>query len=348
MIDSSTAKPSNALFDEKANRLNLLVPFFFLSLSIIEIVIGRNPLDRFLNYQQQTYFFFTFFLSTTHVALTPAMVYLMPEVKELDSEQRKLNLMGIRKKVLIFFTLAFVLVSAIEFINFKQLATALFVLLSFGNLWHFVAQSFGVSLFYLAQGAPQALDKLRTKLKLLNYILLLITFGFQMAIQLTSIGNQSYFTELRMLALIAQLVCIFASIWLFQKYLSNNKGLLRNKIIYTARLLLFPLSLFSLTAGLAVAAIHPIEYLLIYKKLSVNTRMKKNEKVSFNLLWALFAILNLTAYTVVWSQHGQGQLFYIVASAFFAAMTFTHFYSDRLLFKMKDPGVPAMIKKLTI
>lgn len=337
--------PSVNLFESKYEKINFIFVGLFLLLSFIEILINKNPLDQFLTYQQQTYFFFVLFLSVTHVALTPVMIFYLPEINLLNKTQKQKAQKGIQFKTLFFFGSLFLVVSIFEFINDPIISKFLLAALVVGNIWHFILQYVGFFLFYLAKASPIA-ERTRIYFKSSIYCLIFFALIYQLGVQVFGIHENKYFGVIRNIVFMIEIVLIFIVYLLIYQAAKSNRPLMIKKMWYSLRLFLFPISLFSLIAGLSLAAIHAIEYVLLSQHYIKRSQLSENKKRSF-YAWALTAIcLNTLAYTIVWRQQGQGQWHFILSSAFFVSLTFTHFYADGLLFRMKDIDVRQVHKKL--
>lgn len=352
-------QPRQALFSKRDEQINLGLTYFFLVISFIELALQKNPLDQFLDYQKQIYFFYVFFLSIAHVAVTPVMIHFLPEINLLNRQQKKRSELGIKNKTYIFFGFLFIAVFALEMANSPLLSKILLAVLVVGNIWHFISQYMGISLFYLAKRrrsvnelnsseTPDVLsfDRTRIIFKKLIYTLILTSLCYQVLVQVFDFGHSPYFGLVRWIMLAAELLCIFAIYLLLSKSLKSDLALKYQKYKYSLRLFLFPLSFFSLVAGLSLAAIHAVEYILICRRYTNASEIQKTGKITFKLTALLVIGLNLLAYTIVWRQQDLGEVHYALASAFFAGLTFTHFYSDRLLFRMKDPAVKELNAKL--
>ena len=334
-------KPS-VLFENRLDSFNIAFPFLFILLSITEIFIQKNPLEFFADYRHQTYFFYVFLFSTAHVALTPALLYFLPEIKSLDNMQKQMGSLGIQKKYFIFFALCFLLVLFLELLNIKEISSLLLATLIVGNIWHFISQYQGLFLFYLAKSQRRVFDEVRIPYKRIIYFLIFVTILYQISVQIFGLTKSAYFYEIRLSVFLIEVFSIAYLIYQFKGKLEPD--LEKKILLYSLRLSLFPLSIFSLVAGLSVAAVHAVEYVLIYREFVTKTQLEKKPPL---YLFSFFcAILNILAYTVVWRSDGKGSIWFALASAIFLAFTFSHFYADSLLFKMKDALVNGVIKKI--
>jgi len=143
--------------------------------------------------------------------------------------------------------------------------------------------------------------------------------------------------------------------WLFVMYL-YDKGTRTHKTLFGLRLILYPLSLFTVMGPAGIAATHGIEYLYIFKKLIQKSNIGPSKTRFYQI--TIFAILTVaaigtlrvplfltflgvdldpTSATRIAFYKDSLLLNFLLAASI--SITFAHYYMDRKLFQMRNPRI---------
>ncbi len=118
------------------------------------------------------------------------------------------------------------------------------------------------------------------------------------------------------------------------------------KAIFLLRLLLVPLSFFSLAALLSLGAIHGIEYILLLNKLRRNSSIEADSKKTFQrllLVTTSVGALLTSAYLFL-----TPTFFGLIAASLIAGVAHAHFVCERFLFRMRNQKTRDIIGPLVV
>ncbi len=152
------------------------------------------------------------------------------------------------------------------------------------------------------------------------------------------------------LALFAGSIIIISS--LIENY-KRSRSYLNFKSGHLMRTLLYPFSMLSTASLVAVECLHGIEYALVWKKMKSNS----NNKSFMTFLVITVSLLMISLFYFVTYVHeywrqiemkpSETEHFWLrIAMASNMAITYTHFYLDRQIFRMRDKDTRAVTGKL--
>ena len=254
----------------------------------------------------------------------------------------------------------------------SDLARVLAIAVALFTLHHRISQNQGISLSYarlletqqIADQGPGAQKHFLRRFEKMGFSLLLL---FSAVLYLTSfnfpelhhlLGLKKIFQEVsRKASMVAALVSaslvVLLAIYQYLKHRNSpGRGVARNKMIYSLRTVFYPLAPFCYSAFLATETLHGSEYVLLWHKLSHGFSLKSAAQ---NLKIYLFAAILLTVvyYLVTYSYSIavpalSGKPWLRLSLSLYMATTLTHFYADRMLFRMKNPASRSIIGSLIV
>jgi hypothetical protein len=315
-------------------------------------------------------------LETLHVVLTFVGVLLTPNLHRWAHSFTGGKIWKIGLRLAICFTLIFLFIFIpLTIANYKMSHSHFFeqvtlILIIMVTLHHRISQNQGISLSYarvLEVGSgtntmatsPSAhlrrLEKVSFTLLLIFSGLTYLTFFGAWALR-GLFGIEATFRESLMsfsakAALASALSVVVLGVYqYFQYHRGEGRGLARNKLIYSLRAFFYPLAPISYCAFWATETLHGFEYVLLWRKLGTGLTVKPsnpNIKGVVFLAGAIIVIyyfLTFSSFVIAPSKTLLLRLIY----SLYTAVTLTHFYADRMLFRMKNPASRSIIGPLIV
>jgi hypothetical protein len=301
-----------------------------LLLAILDLKYHFYPLNN-----RESYFVLKiFFLNAPHIGLTYSMLLFLPELKEWRSLPEK------NEKLLKFSMIVFISVTIICFISISpywedhplilRAARYLTFLLSPFSFLHIAYQFRGIE---ISQSFKHNTEKQsRIKYHLFHIALVFVVIG-------------SYYNGLSLsnskLLIVLGLV-VFLTLYFVINFIGKKIFVIR--ALFSLRYFLFVLAPFSQFAFWGVAFCHGIEYLLVYWRMSSNSRISKLDKRKLHLTSAFFALFLIYLSSPFWLAEEVNYNFIMITGvSLYTGLLYTHFYLDRQMFKMRDPDVKRLV-----
>jgi hypothetical protein len=341
------------LFKPWDERINIGFPLVLIALALLELALSL-PLGSVTRFWK-TVLVDIVFLNITHNAFTYLMLLGLPEMRAWIRERSdgKLNVfwtkilaLNLALFLLFFFLLKFWFVS--------PLARAVFLLLTASvPVHHGLAQALGLSLSYnKMMAAPSDRDRVeippdaRAKLARNEWLerkaYWALIVGSILAVAGITFRYQamagSYLTTVTYIYRIGFWLLTASCIVLIGLACASPLTGKRNKILFSIRNLLWPLSMFSVIALWGTMAVHGVEYAFVSRKMISNASAFRLKAAAF----ALIAIVAVMAYfrgKLMGDLYGEREnedLFLYVATSLSIAGSYSHYALDRMMFRMRD------------
>lgn len=321
---------SVSLFSPKIEKINLFFPIPFIIISLIEAFKFTSFRDQ--NFRDTfSYISLIIFLNYLHVFFTPFFLTVLPGGRKWFIEKCKLD----KSHRWIFLVL--VIASYRYFIYPAHQPTLYFDLLFSGFLelfaiYHNASQTYGLSLLYnkksIEQGriTKEQISKSEKIERMVFYIQFsLITFA--------SIGRRTPLGE-GVVRFIMPISLIISFLYLLMIYF-QTKSIVSNKLIYSLRFLLYPLTLNSFIATMGILSFHGIEYLFVTHKL-IEKDGGDYRLAGIVFMFLLIFIAIVYSYTYFLSDKSIYWFPFQYLNSFFSIFILIHYWLDGLLFKSKD------------
>ena len=165
--------------------------------------------------------------------------------------------------------------------------------------------------------------------------------------------KQSLTTPVYVIFWLAVILAFFAII---KSALMRPEIFKTNKPIYLLRLLIFPFVAFSFAASCILTIMHGVEYVCVFNKM--NSRSNQPESNRMQVLITAVILLFIYGLLVFWVEskksilpNGEVQIIEPTAQ-FFSILTiglvYTHYYLDRIIFRMRDPVTRELVGPLLV
>lgn len=318
------------------------------------------------------YIFGLLTLQALHVVLTYIGLLFIPEFRTwvaVKSHGHPLRFWG--RILLMASSLFLVFCYATNFAYHSSLAPRHFValmtlLIAVITLHHRMSQTYGISSAYLYSQAShlRARNSMYAKIERISFLTLFFSVGsmFCFRLPLLHIFLQHFGWNLTpsvagRLAVISSSVAFAATSSLIVTSLvdwrSNREIGYRLRTAHVLRFSFFPLSFFSLSAFWAMEGLHGLEYIFIWRKMSSKIQLGTVFH-RYNLMGA--GLIVLSYYFIAYvnrdfhflSSATRTDLWMRMAFALNTAVTFTHFYLDRQIFRMRDVATRSIIGPLLV
>ena len=152
---------------------------------------------------------------------------------------------------------------------------------------------------------------------------------------------------------LAYIVCF--AVYGISIYLIFGPKVIKSKLIYFPRLLLYPLLPVSSFAVIGIAAVHGVEYFFVSKRLISSEKSFSPKKFySFGAFLCLLVIIGVVLNNLIIINNVQlPDIYSRAAFGFLGGFLLLHHYLDGKIFKMKDPLIkkhiaPAMKAKISV
>jgi hypothetical protein len=354
-----------SLFEPRTEKIFLFLPLVFMALIPFEFLFFKD-IESFKDGLLSEIVLNTVFLNVTHVALTYIMLFSFPEMRRWIARRSAGGSFRFWLKNTLIFS-GFFLFFLIPYLHTSKDWVFLIFILVTGQapFHHAIYQVRGLSACYsqaiAATGLSEAeRQRLRASEFMEKYFFHLF-FGVSLILRLYFSTQQVPDFFNRSFALInfnlLQIFCLssLGLLFVFLIYILRNmpKSAQSNKGLYLLRLLAFPLGQFSALAAWASVLIHGTEYLCLFLKMTGKST-SANKKTIVRLAVAVLVLFGLIYASLrVWlyslgPDRSDVPLFLALLSTAITALTFLHYYLDRILFRMRDPLTRENIAPLVI
>ncbi|MBP7843477.1 MAG: hypothetical protein KA116_01560 [Proteobacteria bacterium] len=343
-----------SLFRKNLETLLLSFPLLLLLGVAIEVILGPFWPQGMTHYHRWVRFLVNVVcLNGIHIIFTFVMIGQLPELQNW-ARKKSPHIwtyiwlgVGTLASIIAFSGSYFKVESPLRSLGAQLLFIAAIILPSYHNVW----QIRGLALSYRQKETHSAearhkiifYDKLFYYALFASYCLLLLSmFGWTLPWSQnfhplwTQLSESGWLFKIKQ---IATLLCAFCAAGLLWRALRNPQKNKSNLTLYLLRLLLFPLSAYSYIALMGVLASHGIEYFVVFKQMIHNSKAsQQNKKELYQLtLSASFFVFVCSIPGIFLANTTQPALWIILLSALGTGINFTHYYLDRILFKMRDP-----------
>jgi len=363
------------IFEPKTEQLFLLYPLLFLALVPFELIfsdaaalIGTNEFLRRVLVN-------VLFLDSTHVFLTFFVLMRLPEFKtwSRDKDSKTAAWFYIRL-LLIFFILLFYFNYPWPEKNGPWELELITMIIAFMPIQHSMYQIRGLSLAYNAGARSElfetakdptevshSLNRMKTSERWEKAAFILFFIGI---IGKRVIRKQDNFisrglntTELWMLELIfygfvlAAGLAFLKSLWDLGK--PGSIGL-TGKFIHLSRLIAYPLMSVSLIAANLISIFHGIDYYLVIRKMVKASKTSEEERkinlkvINLTLLITGILFTVLTYWRFVTFGEPVLPVTLLFLNGLVGAISYLHYYLDRIIFRMRDPEARRLIAPLIL
>lgn len=332
-----------SIFSGARERINLLMPWFFVPLVILEFLQFFDVLGwkRFTLKLLSGYVF----LNASHIVFTFALILGAPELRRwLFAQLRRIQINSISLGVIFFFCLFIYgyLISS-QFVFDSHLLRVITTSLILLQTQHALGQVKGLSSLYNIRAkrnhsyTPEELTKVllleRAERFLFDFLRVMLWVQALVAPiwlhQKASLYPILYFN----LVLVVGIVFVAA---LYPRAKNSNK------LAYLWRVIFIPLVSFSSSAVYATGSFHGVEYLFVTEAAIKNSRRAQSLVLGLGvvgaMLFANFIQMDDVVANARLNDHVSGQWFYILIGAQFA-IKYSHFYLDSIIFKFKNREV---------
>lgn len=318
------------------------LPFILFILIALEILLDLkfNTAERkFSNFIADILFF-----DTTHAVLTFLLILFVPEVsgwKEKVSQKGTFLKFGIG--IFIFWLILFLFQ---RFNDSGVIFTIVSTITVFYPVYHCIAQVRGISftyntIFLKNQQGIENKDSILRSYRYEKWVGNLLVFTISLKLILSflqmekgfKIGNYGVLVDILNVSLILLLLFLF---------LSLPKQLRIKKIIFNSRILIFLFVPSSFIAKIGYQINHGTEYVSIVDKMIENSSISSanRRKLIYFFLTAIIVLSTLAYPQFILNPNFFGsssESIFKIFLAMRAANTYTHYFFDGLLFKMKNP-----------
>jgi hypothetical protein len=342
--------PSAArIFSSPYEEINILFGLALVVLAAGEVLFGA-PLSQTV----KLVFFFSMTIllgSTGHIGLTLALMLMLPEAKEwLAIKTRNRPWIFWAKAGLVFSGTLLLALCAFDLLSVAGMTVIniayIFLLLDWLLvIHHSAAQTHGLVVAYNQQvrknGGPATSPRFSDRNRWLTLVMIACAFATPVLMTWSPQDSLARTVNLSLFAISALALAIYS----YQSFFPWH-SLRRNQSLYGARLLLFPLMPLSFFAGMGYRGIHSIEYIMVFRKCFEHSRKPfvKSTVIFitasiflFFLALGIFALAKDSEFLVAaWKPQESMAAWIKVLAALNAACTFTHYYLDRIIFRMRD------------
>lgn len=335
----------------------------FLLMSVIEIVGRRYAFGLSESIRLTgTQLIYLLSLGAVHVYLTFFILGGLPEMKSWTKETRILK-MPFTVHILLLWTAFFLLAFFGGSLFARPANWAIFYVMIFfmyvARLHHGLAQMQGISQIYNHAEMPalserQKFEKFLTREKIaFNVIKFCVLGGLSFYVFVPS----DYMGRLNVPMRVLFWGGVIASVYLlYNSYTYRSVGGKR-KIFFLLRVFLYALQAFSFVAAIGSLFTHSIEYFMVADKMSVTSSVgnQKRKRLYSYLALAMIPIMGYTVFRYfcidklsfeyvksslnnLENFNGGTNVLFLVLVAFSFSIDFTHYYTDRVLFRMRSPN----------
>lgn len=334
----------------RTEKLQLVLPFFFIILAILEVCGSWHVPNS-----HQRYWIFTsniLFLNSIHVGFTFMILSALPLAQAWRQENQSS-----------FFFIApslslFILFFVFSWFFSKEddaIGLILALMYRFFGFYHLIKQSLGISLLYDRNFEKQEKRSNDSSFEKIVFSgLIAVTFfrcftEFSNEYSWWSENANSILIHLLTFSLLSLVLLLFAN-----KLIRHSETRLI-KWIFLCRLFLLPLSMVSFLGLIGLVATHGVEYAFIIRKMSLSSGIELSSYLQGFSLVALFTVVTLSLVSThsgllsFWVVDGfKGSFLHKLAWVTFSSITFIHYYIDGILFRFKNSWVRENIGPLLI
>jgi MFS family permease len=235
------------------------------------------------------------------------------------------------------------------------------------SVHHRLSQSYGIGIAYdrvqALSGQPPPIARWRVFEK---YAFLVLCVSALAAFALRSMGVRLAISEFVGYELpkkyfmwsffgfvsIAGAAAVALVIFVAAQWRSSRSSVSALKLAHSARYLFYPIAPITMFGYWVMEGMHSIEYLSVWRRMREglpSTRKLPRRKIALALLviGVFYASVFLMQSFAFLKQPGES-LFARIVVAFYMAVLFTHYYVDRILFRMRDPATRSFIGALLV
>jgi hypothetical protein len=360
------------IFSIKTEKFFLYYPFLFLALIPFELLFSdaatMASTDQFLRRLLVN----VLFLDSTHVFLTYFVLMRLPELKTWAQDKKSLSSSWFYiRLILIFGILLFYFNYSWPEKDVPWELEIVTMIIAFMPIQHSMYQIRGLSLAYNAgvrsglYSQTSSIEAIRPSLEKIKlsevwekaaFILFFAgIIGKRILQKRDNFITSSLTPENLTLAQWAMYALILAAGFAFVRsllILGTREVGWSGKLIHFSRLIAYPLMSVSFIAANLISIFHGIDYYLVVKKMVNASQTTESERklnlrvVNFTLIASGLLFTALSYWRYIYQNEPVIPSTLLFLNGFVAAISYLHYYLDRIIFRMRDPDARKIIAPL--
>lgn len=328
------------IFKPIDERINLWVPILFLALIGVEVFFSKQLFS--FSFLLESFIVDIVFLNITHNAFTYAIIVALPEMRPWVQNQGRGQVKSFWWRIAFLNVgLAIIFFLLFSFSKNEFYARALFYLVTIVfPVHHALSQSFGLSLIYNKKISEDVrvveLQERRFSRIFLVLVLIAVIIVTGFIGRFITIADPLAKTAWLMI----RTLVFISSFSLLTVMLFYPKKIRRFKLFFSLRYMVWAFSIFSPIAIAGTKVIHGLEYAFVTRKMISKSRASTKAWLKIAIAMSILVlILAYFRFSVLVSYPQEKEMpfwFYLMASVSFA-FTYSHYYLDRQLFRMRKP-----------